>query len=69
MIKESCELQLKPTENMVILKYDPQRMLAPYDVDSVNKESYEFGLEDIKNKIDWCIRKSAGQEPDTREYF
>jgi hypothetical protein len=58
-------LKLSHGENRVVIEYDPKLMLEriPGSADT-NAEDYAKALEHIRRRIDWCIRKSAGQNPD-----
>lgn len=62
-------LKLNHREKRVIFEYDPALMLnrIPNATES-NAEDYARTLEHIKKRIDWCIRKSAGENPDIEQY-
>lgn len=61
-------LKLRPKENKVVLEYNPSKMLRPYKRFADDKQRYVENLEHIKRRIDWCVRKSDGQNPNIDEY-
>ena len=63
----TCSISMRHKENTVIIRYNPTKILHPYNL-SIDDERYEEALEHIKRRIDWCVRKSAGQNPDIDEY-
>jgi hypothetical protein len=63
----TCSISMRTKENTVIIRYNPTKMLHSYNLPGDN-ERYEETLEHIKRRTDWCVRKSAGQNPDINEY-
>jgi hypothetical protein len=51
------------------LEYDAglmrNRILGAHEI---NEQNYADDLEHIKKRIDWCIRKSLGENPDIDDY-
>ena len=60
-------LRMIPEEDTLILKYNPGKMLRPCNNDT-DSSRYEENLKHIKRRIDWCIRKSDGQNPNIDDY-
>ena len=63
----TCSISMRSKENTVIIKYNPLKMLYACNL-PLDDERYEETLEHIKRRTDWCVRKSAGQNPDIDEY-
>ncbi len=60
-------LKLDFSNNTVILSFNPQLMLHGYE-NALDADLYQSNLERIKRRIDWCVRKSAGEEPNLDDY-
>lgn len=60
-------LKLDFSNNIVTLRFDPKLMLHGYE-NVLDADLYQSHLEHIKRRIDWCVRKSAGEEPNLDDY-
>lgn len=60
-------LMMDFSNNTVTLRFNPQLMLNGRDKD-LDAYLYQSHLEHIKRRIDWCVRKSAGEEPNFDDY-
>ena len=67
-VREPFRLKLDFMNNIVIIRFDPKLMLHCRDNNELDADEYASALEHIKRRIDWCIRKSAGEEPNLDDY-
>jgi hypothetical protein len=65
---EAFHLKMDFTNNTVTLLYNPKLMMHRHDYDELDAPAYQRCLEHIKRRIDWCVRKSAGEEPNFDDY-
>jgi hypothetical protein len=68
---ESCEaftIRMDFMNNNVVVKYNPKIMLHRYNDSDLDLSEYQSAIEHIKRRIDWCVRKSAGEEPNLDDY-
>jgi hypothetical protein len=69
MTHQVYKLAMMYTKNRIVLDYDPVRMLSRMpDCEELNAEQYAEMLEHLKDRIDWCIRKSAALANGQIEY-
>jgi hypothetical protein len=59
---EVYDLHLNYTNSLVILKYNHKAMLHCNGIDEIDSQNYADSLDQIKKSIDWCVRKSGGQD-------
>lgn len=67
-VREPFRLKLDFTNNIVTIQFDPKLMLHCHDNNELDVDGYASALEHIKRRIDWCVRKSAGEEPNLDDY-
>ncbi len=65
---ESFHLKLDFANNTVTLLYNPKLMMHRHNDDDLDAIDYKNCLEHIKRRVDWCIRKSTGEEPNLDDY-
>lgn len=66
-VLEPFSLRLDFSNNTVILRFNSKLMLHGREHD-LDADLYNSHLEHIKRRIDWCVRKSAGEEPSLDDY-